>query len=496
MGNKITVLGWLTSNMLEKNFTNNPNLHWEYSGNKIIYNNNINTEQVKTREITTKRHPYMKSHMHGSEYSSSYNLNISDYSSSLPYCSNVKLLTYSGSAFGIGGQCVGAYFLSDGTVISMCAYFSYFELLAFESDTLYPVARYRLKGRKSDMQSLLSLDFNAIVKDVTGGVYLYIDNCDRIIVGCSDITIRIFSYCKEQKEFILQSKIYLGKHMLNIVSLLPDYNNRLWVTDSYGTVNIVDNDLVVKTFKLGGVIANSIAISSDYVYVLNDKMLYAFDSNKMTLTWCRRYEKVDYLKPGMLSTGSGSTPTILDNYVVITDNAHDYIKANFYDKDNGNLIKSVSVPFKKDHGATECSLVGVSDTQVIIVNNYGYTTFAEVNSLRVRPLPGVCMVNISEEYKDQNYIQWMSCECPSTSLPLVDRQRQFLYLYTFDLECETKTLTRFAITILDVNSGITVKKIRTGFGVGFDNHWSPLHLAPDGTAYIGTINGMMRAIPC
>src|SRR5690606_3769579 len=109
----------------------------------------------------------------------------------------------------------------------------------------------------------------------------------------------------------------------NIVSLLPDYNGNLWVIDSGGTVvvwSLITNNLVTKII-LDEKIENSFGIAVDAVYILTEDHLYAYDPNSFTQIWSNTYQRVNYYKPGALSMGSGSTPTILSNYVVITDNS-------------------------------------------------------------------------------------------------------------------------------------------------------------------------------
>jgi hypothetical protein len=44
---------------------------------------------------------------------------------------------------------------------------------------------------------------------------------------------------------------------------------------------------------------------------------------------------------------------------------------------------------------------------------------------------------------------------------------------------------------LDFASGQTRFKALTGVVQAFDNNWSPITLAPDGTAYVGTFGGLV-----
>ena len=44
---------------------------------------------------------------------------------------------------------------------------------------------------------------------------------------------------------------------------------------------------------------------------------------------------------------------------------------------------------------------------------------------------------------------------------------------------------------LDAHTGETVFKVLTGAGKNFDNNWAPISLGADGTAYVGTLSGMI-----
>jgi hypothetical protein len=50
----------------------------------------------------------------------------------------------------------------------------------------------------------------------------------------------------------------------------------------------------------------------------------------------------------------------------------------------------------------------------------------------------------------------------------------------------------FYLTAIDFESGETVFRILAGTGVRFDNNWAELALGPDGSAYVGVLNGLVR----
>ena len=49
---------------------------------------------------------------------------------------------------------------------------------------------------------------------------------------------------------------------------------------------------------------------------------------------------------------------------------------------------------------------------------------------------------------------------------------------------------------LDVRTGRTAFSVRTGLGTLMNNHYSAVTLAPDGSAYVATLGGMVRVQDC
>ena len=48
------------------------------------------------------------------------------------------------------------------------------------------------------------------------------------------------------------------------------------------------------------------------------------------------------------------------------------------------------------------------------------------------------------------------------------------------------------VSIYDFETGEEVYRIFTGTGKRYNNNWAPITLAPDGTAYIGVLNGIVQ----
>ena len=48
------------------------------------------------------------------------------------------------------------------------------------------------------------------------------------------------------------------------------------------------------------------------------------------------------------------------------------------------------------------------------------------------------------------------------------------------------------LTAMSARTGETAWSVRAGLGALFDNDWSPVTLAPDGSAFVLTVGGLVR----
>ena len=72
----------------------------------------------------------------------------------------------------------------------------------------------------------------------------------------------------------------------------------------------------------------------------------------------------------------------------------------------------------------------------------------------------------------------------------VHRQRPRVHLHQA-AQC-TERADAYYFTAIDFKTGKTVYRVLTGTGVRYDNNWAAISLAPDGTAYVGVLNGLVR----
>jgi outer membrane protein assembly factor BamB len=240
---------------------------------------------------------------------------------------------------------------------------------------------------------------------------------------------------------------------------------------------------------LGEEVANSFAVGKDGgVYIVTVDAFYklgADGANKPTVTWRSTYDRGTQKKPGQLSQGSGTTPTLMPGgLVAITDNADPRMHVQFYDVTDGKLVCQAAV-FGDGESASDNSLVSVGDG-VIVENNYGYS--GPLRTLLGRTTPGgLARVDIS---RGECAVSWTSDEVAPTSVAKVSLANGLVYAYT--KRHSWWGVNAWYLTAVDARTGRTVWAVRTGLGTLFNNHYSAITIAPNGSLYVATLAGMVR----
>jgi hypothetical protein len=123
---------------------------------------------------------------------------------------------------------------------------------------------------------------------------------------------------------------------------------------------------------------------------------------------------------------------------------------------------------------------------VIAENNFGYAG-PQSTLLGRATSRGIARVDLDGT---SCRVAWTSKEIAPTSVPKVSLAAGLLYAYT-----KRPTwwgVSAWYLTALDVRTGHTAFSVRTGLGTLMNNHYAAVTLAPDGSAYIATLGGMVR----
>lgn len=378
-------------------------------------------------------------------------------------------------------ECATLAFDRAGRIVGLCVNLVGPVLRRIDPDTLAVQATHRLPPRQVDGANPL--------ENLCGGAYFYLDADDRAVVGTTERTIQVVG-----PSFTLERTYDLTAAVPAddcVVALMPDWDGRIWFETGGGLVGAVDPSTgTVRTHRLPGErIANSFAVDeTGGVYIVSDHALYRFEATPdgtPEATWRQPYDRGSARKPGQLSQGSGTTPTLFgDGLVGITDNADPRMNVLVYRRSSGAKVCGTPV-FEPGASATENSLTAVGSV-LVVENNYGYSG-PQSTLLGASTAPGIAKVDVDG---GSCRTAWTSSEVAPSSVPKVSLQNGLLYVYT--KPPHPLGVDAWYFTAIDVHTGRTAYSRRTGAGVAWNNHYAEIALGPDGTAYIPTLGGMVR----
>jgi hypothetical protein len=384
-------------------------------------------------------------------------------------------------------ECASITFDSQGRLVTICVGLDRPVLALLEPHTLRTLAAYPLPVR-----NLLS-GSNPLT-DFSGGGYFYLDHQDRAVLPTNDKHLLEIAETdppgfQVTRDYDLSSKVAQND---GIVSVLPDWDGRFWFVTRRGVVGTVDRssgEVQISALQGEG-ISNSFSVDeSGGVYIVSDKALYRFDAGpagEPTVTWREVYANSGIHKPGQSDAGSGTTPTVMGpRWVAITDNA-DPMNVVVYRRGanvrRDRLVCSEPV-FQPGASNTDQSLIATNHS-IVTENNYGYSVAGVLNGGVTEP--GLTRVDVR---RGECRTVWTSDERAPSVVPKLSLANGLVYTYT-----KPKGATysdAWYLTALDFRTGRTVYRRLAGTGLGYNNNYAPVTLAPDGTAYVGVLGGVV-----
>ena len=393
-------------------------------------------------------------------------------------------------------DCGSIAFDHAGHVVATCIGVGTAALYLFDAGTLAVLGKYRLPGR-----SLASvIDNPNVFQGFGGGGYFYLDNLDRAVVGTSTGHVLVIAENASATGFILVrdydlSGVLTRGETLN--SALPDSDGLLlFVTKqdgAVGTLNLTTGTAHVIRLGSGsnGEIENSFPVGMDGdVYIATNHQLYRFDAGpngSPRITWHAAYPNIGKKKPGQVDAGTGTTPAVLPGgYVAITDNADPMDVVVYRTAPNAAQRQVCAVPvFAKGASATENSLIAAGNA-LIVENNFGYNSPLNT-SLGGLTKPGFARVDIDADGTGCHLAWTNSTIAAPTVVPKLSLATGLVYAYT-----KTRAITDpWYWTALDFRTGKVVWRSLAGAGIGFNNNYAGITLGPNGTAYLGTLGGII-----
>jgi hypothetical protein len=384
-------------------------------------------------------------------------------------------------------HCAGLAFDSHQRLVARCEGPGGPRLRVVDPDTMRPLATTDLSERGE-------------LPDVDGaeeacGRAFHLDDRDRVVLPTADrriLAIRTAD-AEGQPDLTVDGSWDLADHVPEsdcVVALLPDWSGRTWFTTHGGLVGTLDQRRGrVRTLDLGAAIDTSFAVDENGgVFVVTRTALHRLSAGPdgvPGIDWTTRYDRGTRQKPGQPGQGSGTAPTIVDGgAVAIADNAEPRMNVLFVDRSTGVEICRTPV-LGADEAATGPSLASVG-SGVVVANHHGYAS--PWRTLLGRGTsPGMARVEL--EGRDCR-VDWTRDVVSPSGPPRVSWPDGLVYAWT-----KQPTWTGVAawyLTALDAATGRTRFSVRAGTGVLFDNDRAAVTLAPDGSAWTGTLGGLVR----
>lgn len=446
-------------------------------------------------EPDVPHHPFMARHGASSMHVDPFITNAYAWSGPLGHAPEVS----SRSMGFLSGECPTINFDQRGRVVTVCVKKRTPYLVLLDPHDLRVLASRELPARKTPL-----LRIRKAMNDTSGGAYFYLDHLDRAVVGTADGTIDIVA-TEEGPEgtprFVLHERIDLKRQLTlpdgsqdKITAVMPDYEGNYWFVGRYGSVGVVTTTgKVLGTLLKGEEIENSFSIAPDGAYIVSDHAMYRFELDPKAgprVVWREPYDRGTRRKVGQINQGSGTTPTLLGDYVAIADNAEPRMNVVVLRRDRevkDRLVCKVPV-FAPGQSATENTLIG-HGRSLVVENNAGYDLFLTMRGGKTSA-PGIARIDVREDESGCDLV-WESQEISQTTVPKLSTATGLIYLYT-KLPDAPNGSDAYYFTAIDFETGRTVYRILTGTGVRWDNNWASISLAPDGTAYVGVLNGLIR----
>jgi len=390
----------------------------------------------------------------------------------------------------LASECASVTFDSAGRIIATCVGVQNPNLVMLDPNTLELLAQYPLPGRQVGLANPFT--------EFSGGGYFYLDNRDRAVIPTTDRRIYVVRQSKNPLGFERVRDYDLDPVLERddaVVSALPDFSGRVWFVSRQGVVGYVDpvtGAVRVRGLGDGERITDSFSIDeSGGVYVVSNRALYRFGAGpggRVRTFWRREYPNILSQKPGQVSDGSGTTPSLMGKrYVAIADNA-DPMNVTVYRRGQnvaGDRVVCREPVFERGRSATDNSLI-VTGRSVVVENNFGYTGPVSTTQGGVTE-PGLARVDLDEDGTGCHTV-WTSDVISPTVVPKPSLANGLIYAYTKTRDEDDP----WYFTAVDFHTGHTVYRRLTGFGLGYNNNYAPITLGSDRTAYVGVLGGLVR----
>lgn len=441
--------------------------------------------------IKQPQHPFLAESQRSSMHGGSYNRDLNSYPG--PLGNNTRTAHRAFSK--LVGVAPNIAFDAKGRLITVSIKLMSIELHLLDPETL-------------DTLAMVELPQKASFSDNSGGGYFHIDAEDKVLLAPADKTITIYQVHEGEQDPSWQvAESYDVSGVLpegsNIHDVIPDWQGNLWFVTSSGFIGYRNKDSG-KFFSYqmendGETIQNSFGVDEEGLYVVSTDALYQFKTKAngdIYYTWRQDYDNGKTQKPGTLSHGSGTSPTLIgDDLVAIADDGEPHTHIMVYKRqekiEDDRVVCKVPL-FEANKSATENSLM-VYGNAMVIQNDYGHVY--EGNALETSP--GIMRVDVREDRSGCD-VTWHNKEMLSQSLPRLSTANGLLYFYTFKKQNPDDFFGGWYLTAVNFETGEEIwdRLISPGTGTLIDalsSVTAPVVLGQNGAAYVGIRTGVIMA---
>jgi hypothetical protein len=441
-------------------------------------------------EFMEPQHPWLAESERSSMHGGPYNLDLNSYPGPLGHDTHAAHRAFSR----LLGVAPNIAFDAAGRLITVSIQLRGIELHLLHPETLETLAMAELPPKAS-------------FEDNSGGGYFHLDDRDRVLLAPADGTITLYEVVEGERgpEWRIAETHEVGQVLpegFNIHDVIPDWEGNLWFVTGGNLLGYRDADsglLFTHRLAEGEVIQNSFAVDEAGAYVVSTDALYHFrigPDGEIGYTWREPYDKGEVQKPGTLSHGSGTSPTLIgDDLVGIADDGHPFTHVMVYkraERIEGDRVVCKVPIFEEGRSATENSLMVYGDAMVV-QNDYGHVF--EGSALETSP--GIMRIDVREDRSGCEVV-WYNAHMRSQSLPRLSTATGLLYFYTFKKQEPDDLFGGWYLTAVDFDTGEELwdRLISPGTGTIIDplsSVTAPVVLGPNGAAYVGIRTGVVMA---
>ncbi|MYV71696.1 hypothetical protein GT043_38420 [Streptomyces sp. SID2131] len=349
-----------------------------------------------------------------------------------------------------------------------------------------------------------------------GGVYAYLDAEDRLVVVDGSRSLLRVAHRKDasgtwrlsvDRSLSLASAVPADDA---VTGLSPDWQGRVWFATGNGVVGLADDRTGrIDTLRLpaGERVANSISTAPEGTAVTSTHATYLLTAGAdgtPRIAWRQAYDRGRARKPGLLSWGSGSTPTFLGpktgtDYVAIVDNADTTVHLKVYRTADGGEICSIPVLRAAGGPGSENSPIGAGNS-VFVAGTYGYP-YPALPDGAGPSVPssadfagGLTRVDVRPDGTGCATV-W-DTTLRSAAVPKLSTATNTLHTVVRDPLIPgtrgTGVLDPYRYVQIDPETGRVTRSQQIGIGSLYDTLQMAGTVAPDGAYLQGTVTGVLR----